>query len=445
VVLLHGLKETKSWIAGLQWFFFIFANIVVIPITIGEAFGIEQAEIVPLLRLSFIVTGLVCLAQALLGHGRPILEGQSGLWWGIYLTLVTTTAAQGMPIEVLGGSLALGVIISGLITILIGITGVGPAIAKLFNPGVMGVFMFLLGLTLIQIFLKGMLGLPFGGEADQATINLPVSALAIVIALFVIIISIKSPARVRSYALLIGIILGWILYTVIFGVDASFAGKAAPFRLFPFGSLTWDTGVVLTAVVAGLLNTSNTFGSLKGTDELLNKPTTNRDYMTTFSFTGLATIVAGLFGLVAYAPYVSSIGFLKQTGIYDRLPFIIGSFLFFLMGVIEPVGSFFSTLPLSIGSAVLFVAYLQLFNSSIEFFKGISFNTLNVYRSAIPLFVGTIIMTLPATSFESIPAFVRPFMSNGLLVGIILALILENMLNWNRVGAIIEDKQRHAE
>src|SRR5690625_989233 len=266
-----------------------------------------------------------------------------------------------MPIEVLGGSLALGVIISGLITILIGITGVGPAIAKLFNPGVMGVFMFLLGLTLIQIFLKGMLGLPFGGEADQATINLPVSALAIVIALFVIIISIKSPARVRSYALLIGIILGWILYTVIFGVDASFAGKAAPFRLFPFGSLTWDTGVVLTAVVAGLLNTSNTFGSLKGTDELLNKPTTNRDYMTTFSFTGLATIVAGLFGLVAYAPYVSSIGFLKQTGIYDRLPFIIGSFLFFLMGVIEPVGFFFYTLALSIVSAVLFVAYFHLF------------------------------------------------------------------------------------
>lgn len=442
---MHGLKEAKNWIAGLQWFFFIFANIVVIPITVGEAFSLEQAEIVPLLRLSFIVTGLVCLAQVLLGHGRPILEGQSGLWWGIYLTLVVTTAAQGMPIEVLGGSLALGVIISGFITILIGITGVGPLIAKLFNPGVMGVFMFLLGLTLIQIFLKGMLGIPFGGEAEQATINLPVAGLAIFIALLVIIISIKSPAKVRSYALLIGIIFGWILYTIIFGVDSSLTGEAAPFRLFPFGSLTWDTGVVLTAVLAGLLNTSNTFGSLKGTDELLKQTTTRKDYMTTFSFTGLATMVAGVFGLVAYAPYVSSIGFLRQTGILDRLPFIIGSFMFFLMGVIEPVGTFFSTLPLSIGSAVLFVAYLQLFNSSIEFFKGIPFNTLNVYRSAIPLFVGTIIMTLPATYFESIPAFIRPFMSNGLLVGIILALILENMLNWDRIGATIEDKQQAAE
>lgn len=442
--MVHGLKGSQSWLAGLQWFFFIFANIVVIPITIGEAFGLEQAEVVPLLRLSFIVTGLACLAQAFFGHGRPILEGQSGLWWGIYLTLVTTTAAQGMPIEVLGGSLALGVIIAGLMTIIIGVTGLGPTIAKFFTPGVMGVFMFLLGLTLIQIFLKGMLGIPFGSGADEATIDIPVSALAIFIVLLVIIISIKSPAKIKSYALLIGIILGWILYTVIFGVESNIAGEAVPFSFFPLGSLTWDTGVVLTAVLAGLLNTSNTFGSLKGTDELFESETTNKDYMTTFSITGLSTMVAGVFGLVAYAPYVSSIGFLRQTGILDRLPFIIGSFMFFLMGVIGPVGTFFSTLPLSIGSAVLFVAYLQLFNSSIEFFKNITLNTLNVYRSAIPLFVGTIIMTFPATYFESIPAFIRPFMSNGLLVGIIIALILENMMNWDKLGTPdVKKEQSH--
>src|SRR5699024_10317453 len=111
------------------------------------------------------------------GHGRPILDGQSGLWWGIFLTLVATASAQGMPLHVLGGSLAIGVIISGVITILIGLLGIGPYIAKLFNPGVMGVFMLLLGITLIQIFLKGMLGIPFGQAAETATINLPVAGL----------------------------------------------------------------------------------------------------------------------------------------------------------------------------------------------------------------------------------------------------------------------------
>ena len=436
---MQGLKDTKNWIAGIQWFFFIFANIVIIPITVGEAFGMTQAEIVPLLQFSFIITGLACLGQVFFGHGRPILDGQSGLWWGIFLTLVATASAQGMPLHVLGGSLAIGVIISGVITILIGLLGIGPYIAKLFNPGVMGVFMLLLGITLIQIFLKGMLGIPFGQAAETATINLPVAGLAIFIALLVIVISIKSPASVRSYALLIGIIIGWILYVIFFGSpSAATSENVSAIPLFPFGKMTWDTGVILTAVLAGLLNTSNTFGALKGTDEMFRQTTTNEDYRKSFTVTGVATVGAGFFGLVPYAPFVSSIGFLKQTNIYDKLPFIIGSFLFFLMGVIPPIGTFFSTLPLSIGSAVLFVAYLQLFNSSIDFFKGMSFNTLNVYRSAIPLFAGVVIMTFPASYFESIPTFIRPFMSNGLLVGIIIALILENMMDWDRVGKTYE-------
>src|SRR5690625_5192394 len=134
---MNELKETKTWIAGLQWFFFIFANIIVIPLTIGEAYQLGEIETISIIRLSFIVTGVVCLGQSFFGHKRAILEGQSGLWWGIFLILVTTTATQGITIKELGGSLALGVIISGLFIILIGITGLGPIIAKLFKPAVM--------------------------------------------------------------------------------------------------------------------------------------------------------------------------------------------------------------------------------------------------------------------------------------------------------------------
>lgn len=427
--------KASSWIAGLQWFFFIFANIVVIPITVGEAFELTQTEITSLMQFSFIVTGLACLAQVFIGHGRPIMEGQSGLWWGIFLTLVTTTRAQGMPLEVLGGSLALGVMISGAITIFLGVIGVGPLIAKLFRPGVMGVFVLLLGFTLIQIFLKGMLGIPFGATESGAMIDVPVAGLAIFIALAVMIISIKSPVRVKSYALLIGIIAGWVLHTVLFGVgETETATDSASYIIFPLGSLTWDTGVVLTAVLAGFLNLSNTFGALKGTDDIFRTETTKREYVASFSITGAANIASGIFGLVPYSPYVSSIGYLRQTAIYERLPFIIGSFLFFLMGIFPTVGAFFSHLPLSIGSAVLFVAYLQLFHSSLDFFKQITINAANVYRVAIPVFVGAMIMTFPAGYFDSLPAMLRPFLSNGLLVGIVLALLLENLVDWERIG-----------
>ncbi|MGM8211340.1 uracil/xanthine transporter [Virgibacillus sp. W0430] len=431
---MNELRQSGHWIAGVQWLFFIFANIVIIPITVGEAYQLKQETIVSLLQLSFMVTGLACLFQAFVGHKRPIVEGQSGLWWGVILTLVITTSAQGMPLEVLGGSLAIGILISAGLTVLIGVTGLGPFIAKLFNPSVMGVFMFLFGCTLIQIFLRGMIGIPFGHTSGATVINLPVAVVSFFVVLLVIVISIKSPAKMRSYGLLIGILIGWIVYTLIFGAEKTVNTAPLQFTLFPLGAPVWDAGVIITVVLAGVLNTANTFGSLKGTDVLFNQRATNKAYASSFIITGIFTGLAGLLGLVPYAPYVSSIGFLRQTDILERMPFILGSVLFLLMGLIPPIGAFFSTLPLSIGSAVLFVAYLQLFNSSWDFFRQININTLNVYRAAIPLFVGIMIMTFPSAYFESLPIVVRPFISSGLLVGILLSLILENLLNWDRIG-----------
>lgn len=431
---MKGLLNSSNWISGLQWLFFIFTNIVVIPITVGAAFGLQQETIVSMLQLSFIVTGLACIFQALFGHRRSLMEGQSGLWWGVILTLINTAMAQGMPINVLGGSLTLGIIISAIITILIGLTGVGPYIAKLFNPGVMGVFMFLFAVQLVGIFMKGMLGIPFGNVGDDVSINPSVSLLSIAIALIVILISIKAPASIKKYSLLIGIIVGWVAFELIFKTESTFVqAQSFRFELFPLGSPMWETGIILTVVLTGLLNTANTFGSLKGTDNMYHAIATNKQYRNSFTITGLVTGIGGLFGLVPYSPYVSSIGFLNQTGIIKRMPFIIGGFMFFMMGIIPPVGAFFSTLPLSIGSAVLFVSYLQLVNSSRDFFKDVPWNTSNVYRSAIPLLTGIIIMTMPASYFNSLPEIIRPLVSNGLIVGITLALLSENLFVWDKL------------
>lgn len=433
------LSNSENWIAGIQWFFFIFANIVVIPLTIGAAFDLSQGTITFMLQISFATTGLACLAQAMLGHQRSIMEGQSGLWWGIILTLVTIAASNDIPMDELGGSLAVGVFISAALTVVIGLTGLGPHIAKLFNPGVMGVFMFLFGVTLIQIFLKGMLGLPFGNESSS--IELSTALLSIVLVILIIIFNIKASTKLKSYGLLIGIVVGWIAYELILGSDDKSSSASMSFEFFPLGAPTWNTGIIITAVLTGLLNVANTFGALKGTDDMYDSETSKKQYRHSFTITGVFTGVSGLFGLVPYAPFVSTIGFLKETNILRRAPFIIGASLFFIIGLIPFIGEFFSTLPLSIGSAVLFVAYLQLFNSSWDFFTQISFNTMNVYRAAVPIFVGVIVMTLPAEAFNSIPGAIRPVVSNGLLVGTIISLILENAFSWEEITEGSSDKQ----
>ena len=173
---MNELWKVRHWISGLQWLFFIFANIVVIPIAIGSAFNISGDEVANLLQLSFLVTGLACIVQAFFGHKRAIMEGQSGLWWGIILTLVITTQSEGISLQELGGSLAIGIFISAILTIIIGLAGLGDTLSTLFSDSVMGVFMFLFGVQLIQIFLKGMLAIPFGNAPKDTTIDLPISA-----------------------------------------------------------------------------------------------------------------------------------------------------------------------------------------------------------------------------------------------------------------------------
>ncbi len=435
MIVIKELSKSSNWISGLQWLFFIFTNIVVIPITVGAAFELSTGTIVNMLQLSFIVTGLACIIQAFLGHKRAIMEGQSGLWWGVILTLCATATAQGMPLPILGGSLTVGIIIVAILTFLIGVTGMGPRIAKLFTPAVMGVFMFLFGCQLIGIFLKGMLGIPFGNQTEAVHIDVSVSLLSIVIAALVIVISVKAPSSIRRYGLLIGIIGGWIIYALIFKPENPVSEATSfGFELFPLGQPAWDIGIIITTVIAGLLNSANTFGALKGTESMYNVETTKSEYKASFSITGVFTLIAGIFGLVPNSPYVSSIGFLSQTGILHRIPFVLGGLMFLVMGLIPPIGNFFSQLPLSIGSAALFVSYSLLLNSSLNFFKQVEFNTVNVYRSAVPLFVGIVIMTLPASYFITVPSIIRPVLSSGLLVGIILALLLENLFNWDKYG-----------
>lgn len=434
--------NADNWLGGLQWLMFIFVNTVVVPITIGAAYDLSQEQIVSTMQFSFILGGVACLLQATIGHRRPIMSGPSGLWWGVILALTSMSAAQGVPLEEVGGSITVGVIIAGILTILIGVTGFGYYLEKLFNPSVMGVFMFLFGVSLCINFLKGMLGIPSSGHSGEGTIQVGVGALSILIALLVLILTIKGSKKIAQYSMLIGIIVGWPLFSLLFESQSQLGGEISTslkLFIFPLGDPAWNIGIIITVVITGVLNLSKQYGSIKGTDIIYtDDPSTSKDYRNSFTITGVFGILAGFLGLVPYAPFVSSIGFIQQTRIYERMPFIFGSVMFFVMGIIPQVGYFFTLLPLSIGSAVLFVSYVQLFGSAFDWFKVTTFNTVNVYRSAIPLFVGLVLMALPGSSFATLPEYLQPLISNGLLMGTLLAILFENVMDWDKIGSAEE-------
>lgn len=415
-------------LAGLQWLFFMFANIVVIPISVGQAFHLSPAATTASLERAFILTGFACILQALVGHRYPFMEGSSGLWWGVILSLAASAAGLGQSLTELGGSIAIGIIISGILISLIGAVGLGWRMRRIFTPVVTATFYFLLAAQLVGIFFKGMLGLSSG-----ASIQPGIALLSFAIALLVFALTLWGPGRLSNFALLIGIITGWIAFRLLFPANAASLTPAggALFMLFPWGNPFINIGVIAAVIVTGLINLSNTYATLAATGPLYGKPAAPPQYARSMIVSGFITIIAGLLGIVPYAPYTSSIGLLQSTRILDRKPFILGAALFILLGAIPILGQLFASLPLSVGDAVLLVAYFQLFGSALTNIQGLTFSYKTIYRLAIPVLLGLALMALPPIAFSSIPALVRPLLQNGLVAGILLAIVLEHSIRWD--------------
>ncbi|RAV18972.1 uracil/xanthine transporter [Paenibacillus contaminans] len=430
------LSAATIGLGGIQWFFFMFANTVVIPLSVGAAFQLSPEEISGALQRSFVFTGIACALQALIGHRYAVMEGQSGLWWGVTLSLCASSASLGLSLPELGGALSLGMMISGGLVALLGALGIGRLLTKWFTQPVMGVFLLLLACQLIMIFFKGMLGLSVSDKID-----VPVAGLSLVIVVFVLWLSIKGKPFVRNFAILIGIVAGWIAFRLLFHTNSAAEESGGPLlALFPWGEPHVEPSILIMTIVTGLLNMTNTVAALKGAEELYGRQTKEGEYRRSFALTGTYSVVSGAFGLVPYAPYASSLGFLQSTRILATSPYFVGAIIFMTLGFVPALSGFFASMPVSVGHAVLFVAYLQLFGSAVRNLAGVVFTPATVYKIAIPAMVGLALMNIPAAAFAAVPALIRPIVSNGLLMGIVVAVAINNVFNWDKFELAKDEK-----
>lgn len=424
------IPAPTTWFAAIQWLGFMFANTVVIPLSIGSAFHLSPAQISGAMARSFIVTGIACILQASIGHRLPLMEGQSGLWWGVMLSLANIGLAAGTPLPIIGGSLAVGMMIGGVGIALAGVFSLHKFLNKLFTPVVMAVLLLLLSSQLIDIFFRGMMHIGPSGE-----INVPIASLSIGLVILVGGITIFSRGLAGNFSILIGLTTGWIAFVTLFGQSAapvvpSFSSIGQTFIL---GRPAMQFGIVLATVLTALINTTNSIATLRAAEPLFEISVNNNQYRRSFLLTGLYTIVAGIFSLVPYAPYTSSIGFLRTTRLFERSPYFIGAGLFTVLGLVPPLAGFFSTLPISVGDAVLFVAYLQLFGSALQNIEGIRFTFRSIFRMALPTLSGLAVLATPSHAFASVPGFAQSIVANGLLVGIAISVLMENLIPWHRM------------
>lgn len=181
------------------------------------------------------------------------------------------------------------------------------------------------------------------------------------------------PQRFARYGLLVGTITGWLLWYFCFPSSHSLSGELH-WQWFPLGSGgALSPGIILTAVITGLVNISNTYGAIRGTDVFYpQQGAGNTRYRRSFVATGFMTLITVPLAVIPFSPFVSSIGLLTQTGDYTRRSFIYGSVICLLVALVPALTRLFCSIPLPVSSAVMLVSYLPLLFSALVFSQQIT-------------------------------------------------------------------------
>jgi len=136
---------TKSSVTTtIQWFIFILATNIVPPLSIAALFELSPGETMTFISRSLFVFALFSIIQTLLGHRLPILEGPAGIWWGVFTLYASIgPALYGSGQETLQ-ALGFMLFLSGVLGVVMTVTGLLRRMLSLFTPQVLGVYMILL-------------------------------------------------------------------------------------------------------------------------------------------------------------------------------------------------------------------------------------------------------------------------------------------------------------
>ncbi|MGG3653006.1 purine/pyrimidine permease [Bacillus pseudomycoides] len=414
----------KTFLSALQWALFILAGSLIVPISVAASYGLEGAEAIAFVQRTLFVLGFAGLLQAIFGHRLPIQEGPAGLWWGIF----SLYASLGV---VLFGSnnetlrvLQYAFLLSGIICIILSIFGLIDKLVRYFTPTVIGTYLFLLVAQLSGSFLKGMFGLD--GQHTEVQANVFILSLIVILLSFFIM---KLPI-IGQYSVLFSIVFGWILFAC-FGLSNPVTPVTDIIRLpslFVFGLPRIEWNMAITVVFVTLLLLTNMLASIRVVQKVVSKyeegAVQNR-FKHAGIITGINQLLGGLFSAIGPVAISGSAGFIATTNIYKRLPFLLGSSFIIIISIFPKITSFFAAIPVAVGYAAIYPVFASMIGLAFREYDTVE-NKECLFRVAgLSLFTGIGVMFVPPQAFSTLPPFLASFLSNGLVLGSIMAILLE--------------------
>ena len=411
-------KHSQAMVLGLQHLLAMYSGSILVPMMIGNALGYNTEQLTYLVSTDIFMCGIATFLQL-----------QLNKYFGIGLPVVLGVAFQSVaPLTIIGQSHGSGamfgaLIVSGIFVVLI--SGVFSKLARFFPAIVTGSVITTIGLTLIPVAIRNM-----GDNVPDPTLGSLI--LSLVTVAIILIVNIFTKGFVKSISILIGLVIGTTLAAFMGLVDFAPVVKA-PFvhvpTAFYFGMPTFEITSILMMCIIAMVSMVESTGVYLALSDITNDPIDETRLRNGYRAEGLAVLLGGVFNTFPYTGFSQNVGLVKMSGIKTRLPIYYAAGFLVLLGLLPKFGALAQIIPGPVIGGAMIVMFGFVSLQGMQMLARVDFanNEHNFLIAAVSIAVGVGFNN--SNLFNSLPTEVKMFLSNGIVMASLLAVILNAILN----------------
>lgn len=407
---------------GLQHVLVLYAGAVAVPLILGSALGLSNAQIVLLINANLLTSGIATLVQTLgfwkFGARLPLVQACSFI---ALAPMIMIGKEYGLP-QVFGAVIAAG-------AITIALAPVFSRLLRFFPPVVIGSLITIIGISLMPaaaIWLGG--GNP-GAANFGAPANLLLGLATVAITL---VVYARFSGFIGNLAVLIGLLLGSLLAAACGMTDFSRVGEAAWFELsapMAFGMPQFSLTPILIMTLAMLVIMAETTGNCLAIGQLTGRTIDARTLGNAFRADGLSTVIGGLFNSFPYNAFTQNTGLIALSQVKSRFVVAAAGGIMVAMGLFPKLGALIAAVPTPVLGGGAIVMFGMTTVAGIQELSRVRFEgTRNAIVVAVSVSVGVLPMSFPAL-FAHAHGALKLVLESGIFLGAITAIVLNLLLN----------------
>lgn len=415
---------------GLQHVLTMYGGIVAVPLILGQAAGLAPAEIGILIAASLFAGGLATLLQTLglpfFGCQLPLVQGVSFAGVATMGAILSSQDGGGLP-GVLGAVMA-----ASLIGFLI--TPVFSRITKFFPPLVTGIVITTIGLTLMPVAARWVMGGNSASPEFGSVANIGLAALTFAI---VLLLSKLGSATISRLSILLAMVIGTLIAWALGMTDFSKVTEGPIFAFptpFHFGMPTFHIAAILSMCIVIMVTLVETSADILAVGEIIDTKVDSKRLGNGLRADMASSILAPIFGSFTQSAFAQNVGLVAVTGVKSRYVVATGGVILVVLGLLPIMGRVIAAVPTPVLGGAGIVLFGTVAASGIRTLATVNYkNNVNLIIVAASLGFGMIPIAAP-TFYHHFPSWFETIFHSGISSAAIMAILLNLIFNHIKTG-----------